>query len=339
MPVRRSHSISPAGARAVPPATKPTSSPVFLKSARDEPCAQSAPLPNAARASASVPYGTGSKVILGPSLWILFFPGQVPMRRLVRPLLLTALAACCGTALAATTEQAPQGRLPGWAVPQSYRLAFKVDPAQQDFSGTTTIRVKLTRASDHLWLDGSELKVSKVTITDGAGKAHAGKYVEVDPKAGVVRVDFGRTLKPQELTLKLDYTAPLNAQLQGLYKVRGQGSAVCDDADGADQRALRVSGFRRAGLQDPVRHQPDHPDRRGRRGQYAAGEGSPRRQGLENADVRADAAAADLPGRFRRRPVDASRRHRTSRRMRIAPGRCRCAALPRRARRSACSTC
>ncbi|MFC5527230.1 M1 family metallopeptidase [Rhodanobacter ginsengisoli] len=145
------------------------------------------------------------------------------MRRLVRPLLLTALAACCGTALAATAEQAPQGRLPGWAVPQSYRLAFKVDPAQQDFSGTTTIRVKLTRASDHLWLDGSELKVSKVTITDGAGKAHAGKYVEVDPKAGVVRVDFGRTLKPQELTLKLDYTAPLNAQLQGLYKVSAKG--------------------------------------------------------------------------------------------------------------------
>lgn len=145
------------------------------------------------------------------------------MHRLVRPLLLTALAACCGSALAATANQAPQGRLPGWAVPQSYRLAFKVDPAQQDFSGTTTIRVKLTRASDHLWLDGSELKVSKVTITDAAGKVHAGKYVEVDPKAGVVRVDFGSTLKPQQLTLTLDYTAPLNAQLQGLYKVSAKG--------------------------------------------------------------------------------------------------------------------
>ncbi|OOG63967.1 aminopeptidase [Rhodanobacter sp. B04] len=144
------------------------------------------------------------------------------MRRIVRPLLTTALAACCGAAFA-TTEQAPQGRLPHWAVPQSYQLSFKVDPAKEDFSGTTTIKVKLTQASDHLWLDGNELKVSKVEITDAAGKVHAGKYVNADPKAGVVRVDFGSTLKPQELTLRFDYTAPLNAQLQGLYKVSAKG--------------------------------------------------------------------------------------------------------------------
>jgi len=145
------------------------------------------------------------------------------MHRLVRPLVLTALAACCGAAFAATADQAPQGRLPQWAVPQSYQIAFKVDPAQQDFSGTTTIKVKLSQASDHLWLDGNELKVSSVTITDAAGKVHAGKYVAVDPKAGVVLVDFGSTLQPQELTLKFEYSAPLNAQLQGLYKVTAKG--------------------------------------------------------------------------------------------------------------------
>jgi len=145
------------------------------------------------------------------------------MRRLVRPLLLTALAACCGAAFAASADHAPQGRLPRWAVPQSYQLSFKVDPAKEDFSGTTTIKVKLTQASDHLWLDGNELKVSKVEITDATGKVHVGKYVAVDPKAGVVRVDFGSTLKPQELTLSFDYTAPLNAQLQGLYKVSAKG--------------------------------------------------------------------------------------------------------------------
>jgi alanyl aminopeptidase len=39
----------------------------------------------------------------------------------------------------------------------------------------------------------------------------------------VVRVDFGSTLKPQDLTLKFEYTAPLNAQLQGLYKVTAKG--------------------------------------------------------------------------------------------------------------------
>ena len=145
------------------------------------------------------------------------------MRRFVRPLMLTALAACCGAAFAATADQVPQGRLPGWAVPQSYQLAFKVDPAKDNFTGTTTIKIKLKQASDHVWLDGKELTVSKVTITDAAGKVHAGKYVEADAKAGVARVDFGSTLQPQDLTLTFEFTAPFNAQLQGLYKVSAKG--------------------------------------------------------------------------------------------------------------------
>ena len=173
------------------------------------------------------------------------------MRRLARPLLLTALAACCGAAFAATADQVPQGRLPGWAVPQSYHLAFKVDPAQQDFSGTTTIRVKLTQASDHLWLDGAELKVSKVTITDAAGKAHAGKYVNADPKAGVVRVDFGSTLKPQQLTVKFEYTAPLNAQLQGLYKVTAKGQPYAMTQMEPISARFAFPGFDEPGFKTP----------------------------------------------------------------------------------------
>lgn len=173
------------------------------------------------------------------------------MRRLARPLLLTALAACCGAAFAATADQAPQGRLPGWAVPQSYQLAFKVDPAQQDFSGTTTIKVKLTQASDHLWLDGAELKVSKVTITDAAGKTHTGKYVAVDPKAGVARVDFGSTLQPQQLTVKVEYTAPLNAQLQGLYKVTAKGQPYAMTQMEPISARFAFPGFDEPGFKTP----------------------------------------------------------------------------------------
>jgi cytosol alanyl aminopeptidase len=146
------------------------------------------------------------------------------MHRFARPLALTVLAMCCGAALASTpADQAPHGTLPRWAVPQSYQLSFKVDPKQQDYSGTTTIKVDLKQAADHLWLDGRDLNVSKVTITDASGNAHDGKYVAVAPNEGVSRIDFGSTLKPQQLTLTIQYTAPLNQQLQGLYKVSHAG--------------------------------------------------------------------------------------------------------------------
>jgi alanyl aminopeptidase len=64
------------------------------------------------------------------------------MHRFVRPLALTALAMCCGAALASTpADQAPHGTLPRWAVPQSYQLSFKVDPKQQDYSGGWTVAI------------------------------------------------------------------------------------------------------------------------------------------------------------------------------------------------------
>ena len=80
------------------------------------------------------------------------------MHRFARPLALTVLAMCCGAAFASTpADQAPHGTLPRWAVPESYQLSFKVDPKQQDYSGTTTIKVDLKQAADHLWLDGREI--------------------------------------------------------------------------------------------------------------------------------------------------------------------------------------
>ena len=45
--------------------------------------------------------------------------------------------------------------------------------------------------------------MSKVVITDAAGKVHEGKYVDVAPKEGVVRIDFGSQLAPQELSLAI----------------------------------------------------------------------------------------------------------------------------------------
>ncbi|MFT4246654.1 MAG: M1 family metallopeptidase [Pseudomonas sp.] len=147
------------------------------------------------------------------------------MARSSRYLLSSLLSLCYATALAQAPDAAPTGRLPGWAVPEHYALDLKIDPEQKDFSGSATIRFRLEQASDHVWLHGKALKVAKATLRPAGGKPFVVKYVEADAQAGVVRIEFGRVLQPQELTLAIAYSAPLNQQLQGLYQVRYQGHA------------------------------------------------------------------------------------------------------------------
>ncbi|NII09992.1 M1 family metallopeptidase [Oleiagrimonas sp. C23AA] len=144
------------------------------------------------------------------------------MHRMIRPLVLTALAACCSASFAAT-DHAPLEKLPRWAVPEGYSLALRIDPTRASYSGSTVIKVDLKKATDHIWLHGKELKVSKVSFTTADGKVHAAKYVNAAPKEGVVRVDLGQTVKPQTLTLTFAFSAPFNQQLQGLYKVTHAG--------------------------------------------------------------------------------------------------------------------
>jgi aminopeptidase N len=162
------------------------------------------------------------------------------MMRAVPVLLLAVLLAPAAPALAngvhpaAKTATAGNGHndgspplemLPRWAVPESYDLALRSDPDEPGYSGTVVIAVDLGKASNHLWLHGKDLKVSAVTITDARGRRHTGKYVEAAPRAGVARIDFGTTLRSQQLSLKIAFSAPYDRTLQGYYKVVFAGNA------------------------------------------------------------------------------------------------------------------
>ena len=145
------------------------------------------------------------------------------MLAILRSFLGVGLALTCAAVSAAAAEPPPLETLPRWAIPESYALDLRIDPARADFSGTAAIKTRLGQASDHVWLHGKDLTVKKVTVVDAKGRMHTAKYVDVAPQAGVVRVDFGRALPAQELTLRFDYTAPYNGHLEGLYKIMYAG--------------------------------------------------------------------------------------------------------------------
>ncbi|HEX5459529.1 MAG TPA: M1 family aminopeptidase [Steroidobacteraceae bacterium] len=141
-------------------------------------------------------------------------------------LAIPALAAPAESAAVVPASEAPPLRmLPRWAVPQSYQLALQGDPAAGDYRGVVTIAVDLKKASDHLWLHGKDLRVTRVTLSDAHGRAYSGSYREAVPQAGIARVDFGEVVEPQRLTLTIAFSAAYNATLQGYYKVVFAGRA------------------------------------------------------------------------------------------------------------------
>ncbi|MBS0582111.1 MAG: ERAP1-like C-terminal domain-containing protein [Proteobacteria bacterium] len=135
-----------------------------------------------------------------------------------------AAASVLLSALATGAEAVPTGKLPDDAKPLSYALDLKIDPKADRFSGRVRIKVRLARPADHLWLHAREIDVVKVVVTEAKGAAHDAKLTVRDP-SGVAEVAFGATLAAQDIELAFDYSAPFNAKLQGIYKVK-----VGDDA-------------------------------------------------------------------------------------------------------------
>jgi aminopeptidase N len=120
-------------------------------------------------------------------------------------------------------RDAPAGRLPRLARPVTYRAALDLDPRETHFDGTVEIDIRLERPATGLWLHGDDLDVSSVTATAG-GETVEATWTEV-LDTGVVWVGFPRRLEARNLTLTVNYSAPFNTNLAGLFRVEAQGRA------------------------------------------------------------------------------------------------------------------
>jgi len=144
--------------------------------------------------------------------------------RMTSGLLAVAMTAALLSQAAFAAEVVPTGKLPEDAKPLAYALDLKIDPKADRFNGHVRIKVKLAKPADHLWLHARELDIAKAVVIDAKGKTHDAK-LSVRDSSGVAEVAFGATLPAQDIELAFDYSAPFNAKLQGIYKVK-----VGDDA-------------------------------------------------------------------------------------------------------------
>ncbi len=204
-------------------------------------------------------------------------------------------------------EAVPVAQLPQVAKPSLYRLTLTIRPKSERFSGHAEIDLTLAAARRSLFLHGLDLHVTKAALKTATGEVVGASYRQVH-ESGVARLIFDRKVAAGRATLIFDYDAPYNGSLSGLYKVVDRGDSYAFTQFEATDARRAFPSFDEPGLKAPLRHHRARTRRRQGRGQHAGDVAKPRRQRPDPHRVRADAAAADLSDRARRRPARHRRR-------------------------------
>jgi len=121
-------------------------------------------------------------------------------------------------------EEPPLGKLPADVAPRRYEVALTIVPDQERFAGVADIHVNLERARDVIWIHGRDMDVSTVTLTPAGGDAIAATWEQVDEE-GVVAVRLESVVHPGDAVIHVEYDAPFNRQLEGLYRVDTAGES------------------------------------------------------------------------------------------------------------------
>ena len=116
-------------------------------------------------------------------------------------------------------------------VPAIYRLSFDLDPDKDTFSGTTTIGLRIARATPSFAIHAHELDAVTAVLTPSNGQPRTltvlpGKLLQSWQLAPV----DGLSLDAGEYSLRIEYAGRVQATGSGLFKVpytaRGQPVAM-----------------------------------------------------------------------------------------------------------------
>ncbi|MBE9538535.1 MAG: M1 family peptidase, partial [Proteobacteria bacterium] len=154
------------------------------------------------------------------------------------------------TATLALPEQAPSARLPAGVSPSHYKLQLSIDPRESNFSGTAEIDIVLSGSTDYFWMHGNELEVSSARATLANGETVNLQWQKAS-ETGVVKVTAAQALPAGKLLLQLEYSAPFNTSLEGLYTVTEGGQAYAFTQFEATSARLAFPSFDEPGFKVP----------------------------------------------------------------------------------------
>jgi alanyl aminopeptidase len=143
-------------------------------------------------------------------------------------------------ALDVTQLDVPMGQLSSDVTPLAYQLEIHINPELEEFSGKTTIDLSIKSPRNHFFMHGKNLVVSKVQIFDGAHTYH-GLYEQIDA-SGIAQVS-GPNPMSGNIQVSIEYSAPFNQALEGLYKVSESGNDYAFTQFEAISARLAFPGF------------------------------------------------------------------------------------------------
>jgi alanyl aminopeptidase len=121
------------------------------------------------------------------------------------------------------TPAAPEGPLPDGVTPLSYALELRIDPRQDRFSGVVEIRARFEAPTERFWMHGALLSVGRAWVAPGPVDPSAATAVPAtwtpSPREGLAEVVLDGPVGPGEATIHLEYDAPFDRQLKGIYRV------------------------------------------------------------------------------------------------------------------------
>ena len=162
---------------------------------------------------------------------------------------LTASLAACGPTphqqqpeLADLYERAPRGPLPDGVRPVAYELDLTVDPRAARFGGTVTMDVEFDQAARGFWLHGQGLEIRGVRVSGNLLEDEEATWRDV-LGSGVAWINFPRRVSAGIVRVTVDYTAPFDLNLSGMFKVDEQGNAYALAKSESIQARRFMPGF------------------------------------------------------------------------------------------------
>jgi aminopeptidase N len=135
------------------------------------------------------------------------------------------------------------GRLPPGVEPEAYDLALTIDPAADTFSGEVKIRVSIARPLGAIVLHAAEITVESATIVSRGrpvqAEARLRKAAGATKEKEELVLIASQEIAPGEAEIIIRYSAPLKAQLRGIYAVKHDGeSFVFTQFEPSDARRM-----------------------------------------------------------------------------------------------------